>query len=114
MGKKLFDYVIGNPPYQEEQISENADGSLKNYAPPVYDKFMDAAFEVSEKVELIHPARFLFNAGSTPKAWNEKMLNDEHFKVLYYEEDGHKIFPTLSTPLRVYLRSRLICAKWRK
>lgn len=100
MGKKLFDYVIGNPPYQEEQISENADGSLKNYAPPVYDKFMDAAFEVSKKVELIHPARFLFNAGSTPKGWNEKMLNDKHFKVLYYEEDGHKIFPALSTPLR--------------
>ena len=100
MGKKLFDYVIGNPPYQEEQISENADGSLKNYAPPVYDKFMDASFGIAEKVELIHPARFLFNAGSTPKAWNEKMLNDKHFKVISYEEDGHKVFPTLSTPLR--------------
>lgn len=100
MGKKLFDYVIGNPPYQEEQISENADGSLKNYAPPVYDKFMEEAFKVAKKVELVHPARFLFNAGSTPKAWNEKMLKDEHFKVLYYEEDGHKVFPSLSTPLR--------------
>ena len=100
MGKKLFDYIIGNPPYQEEQISENADGSLKNYAPPVYDKFMDGAFKVAEKVELVHPARFLFNAGSTPKAWNEKMLKDEHFKVLHYEEDGHKVFPSLSTPLR--------------
>lgn len=100
MGKKLFDYVIGNPPYQEEQLSENSDGSLKNYAPPVYDKFMNEAFKVAEKVELVHPARFLFNAGSTPKAWNEKMLKDEHFKVLHYEEDGHKVFPSLSTPLR--------------
>ena len=95
-----FDYCIGNPPYQEEQISLNPDGSLKNYAPPVYDKFMEEAFKVSDKVELIHPARFLFNAGSTPKAWNEKMLKDNHFKVLIYEEDGHKVFPTLSTPLR--------------
>ena len=100
MSKKLFDFCVGNPPYQQEQISENSDGSQKNYAPPVYDKFMEAAFKVSDKVELIHPARFLFNAGSTPKAWNEKMLNDEHFKVLHYEEDGHKVFPTLSTPLR--------------
>lgn len=57
MGKKLFDYVIGNPPYQEEQLSENSDGSLKNYAPPVYDKFMNEAFKVAEKVELVHPAR---------------------------------------------------------
>ena len=77
MGKKLFDYVIGNPPYQEEA----RDTSDK----PVYNIFMDAAYEVGRKVELITPARFLFNAGKTPKAWNEKMLNDEHFKVLYFE-----------------------------
>ena len=95
-----FDFIIGNPPYQEEQKSRNADGSLKNYAPPVYNYFMDECYKIADRVELIHPARFLFNAGSTPKAWNEKMLNDEHVKVLYYEEDGQKIFPALSVPLR--------------
>lgn len=83
-----FDFVIGNPPYQDNALGENA-----TYAPPVYNVFMDAAYEVSDKVELIHPARFLFNAGSTPKAWNQKMLNDEHFKVMLYEEDASKIFP---------------------
>lgn len=88
MGKKLFDYVIGNPPYQEEFTSEGN----KTYAAPVYNLFMDATFEVAEKVELIHPARFLFNAGSTPKAWNQKMLNDEHLKVLHYEQDSSKVF----------------------
>ena len=95
-----FDFIIGNPPYQEEQASENADRSMKNYAPPIYNYFMDECFELAEAVELIHPARFLFNAGSTPKAWNEKMLKDNHFKVLFYEEDGHKVFPSLSSPLR--------------
>lgn len=95
-----FDFVIGNPPYQEEQMSTDADGSLKNYAPPVYNLFMDECYKIADAVEMIHPARFLFNAGSTPKAWNEKMLQDEHFKVLHYEEDGQKIFPGLSTPLR--------------
>lgn len=34
----------------------------------------------------------LFNAGSTPKVWNAKMLNDPHFKVLNYEEDASKVF----------------------
>lgn len=96
----LFTAIIGNPPYQETQESANAEGSLKNYAPPIYDRFLEEAYKISEKVELIHPARFLFNAGSTPKAWNEKMLSDEHLKVLYYEEDGHKVFPSLQTPLR--------------
>lgn len=90
MGKKLFDYVIGNPPYNED--FENS-GDNGNFAKPVYNQFMDAVNGVAEKVELIHPARFLFNAGSTPKAWNEKMLNDPHFKILSYEADCSKVFP---------------------
>jgi hypothetical protein len=100
MGKKLFDFVIGNPPYQEEQDSDDVVGSKKNYAPPVYNIFMDAANDIAERTELVHPARFLFNAGSTPKSWNEKMLSDEHFKVLKYEPDSNKIFPGLTTPIK--------------
>lgn len=89
MGKKLFDYVIGNPPYNEN--FENS-GDNGNYAKPVYNYFIDAAYDVADKVELIHPARFLFNAGSTPKAWNEKMLHDPHLTVLNYEADPKKVF----------------------
>lgn len=87
--KKLFDYVIGNPPYNED--FENS-GDNGNFAKPVYNQFMDAVDGIGERVELIHPARFLFNAGSTPKAWNEKMLNDPHFKILAYESDSSKVF----------------------
>lgn len=90
MGKKLFDYVIGNPPYNED--FENS-GDNGNFAKPVYNCFMDATYEVADKVELIHPARFLFDAGSTPKVWNGKMLNDEHFKVLHYEANSTAVFP---------------------
>ena len=79
-----FDFVIGNPPYQETQ-----EGTSDK---PVYNDFMDAAYAVADRVELITPARFLFNAGKTPKVWNEKMLNDKHLKVLYYEQDSSKIF----------------------
>jgi len=86
--KKLFNYVIGNPPYQKE-FSSNGN---KTYAAPVYNDFMDETFKLGNKVELITPARFLFNAGATPKAWNKKMLNDKHFKVLYYEPKSNKIF----------------------
>lgn len=82
-----FDFAIGNPPYQDDTLGEN-----KTYAPPVYNKFLDAAHEIADKVEMIHPARFLFNAGSTPKAWNEKMLSDPHLKVLMYEKNSSCIF----------------------
>ncbi|NCE63520.1 restriction endonuclease [Pseudoflavonifractor sp. 524-17] len=82
-----FDFVIGNPPYQDETLGEN-----KGYAPPIYHLFLDGTYKVADKVELIHPARFLFNAGSTPKAWNQKMLADPHLKVVRYEQDAKKIF----------------------
>lgn len=95
-----FDFVIGNPPYQEEQISNDTESSQKNFAPSIYHYFMESAYSVADKVELIHPARFLFNAGNTPKQWNEKMLNDEHLTVLSYEQDSSKVFPTLSSPLK--------------
>ena len=82
-----FDVVIGNPPYQEETIGDN-----KTFAPPVYHKFLDEAYKVGNIVDMITPARFLFNAGSTPKKWNKKMLSDDHLKVLFYEQDSSKVF----------------------
>lgn len=82
-----FDFVIGNPPYQDETIGDNV-----TFAPPVYHMFMDAAYEIGNKVELITPARFLFNAGKTPKQWNQKMLNDEHFKTLFYTQKSKELF----------------------
>lgn len=85
--KMKFDYIIGNPPYQDETLGDNA-----TYAPPIYHLFLDEAYKIADRVELIHPARFLFNAGSTPKDWNKKMLSDEHLKVLYYEQNSSKVF----------------------
>ena len=45
------------------------------------------------EMDLWSPARFLSNAGATPKEWNEKMLKDEHFKVLKYEANSQNVFP---------------------
>lgn len=81
-----FDYVTGNPPFNTESVGANENDT------PLYHYFYDAAFQISDKVELITPGRFLFNAGGTPKEWNEKMLNDVHFSVLYYEGDASKVF----------------------
>lgn len=83
-----FDVVIGNPPYQEETIGDNS-----SFAPPIYHKFMELSYDLADRVILITPGRFLFNAGSTPKSWNKKMLEDEHLKVIYFEQDSANIFP---------------------
>ena len=43
---------------------------------------MDQAYDTSSNVELITPARFLFNAGQIPKAWNKKMPRGYAFKSI--------------------------------
>lgn len=83
-GIMKFDFCIGNPPYQETR--ENTSDR------PIYNLFVDAAATISDRVELITPARFLFNAGRTPKEWNKKMLGDPHFKVLMFEQDSANVF----------------------
>ena len=85
--RKKFDVVIGNPPYQDEATGD------ATHNMPVYHLFMQAAYEVGRKAVLITPARFLFNAGYTPKAWNEKMLSDPHLTVSHYVPNSDKLFP---------------------
>ncbi len=84
---KKFDVVIGNPPYQEEAQG----GGTRDT--PIYHQFMDAAYEVGTKAVLITPARFLFNAGLTPKAWNERMLADPRLSVPVYVPNSDALFP---------------------
>ncbi len=91
---KKFDVVIGNPPYQEDSVGEST------HSMPIYDKFIDAAYEVGRKVVLITPARFLSNAGFTPKPWNKKMLADTHLTVAHFEPDSNRLFPGLSDPIK--------------
>lgn len=87
-----FDFCIGNPPYQEEAAGASTSDK------PVYNIFMEAAYSVADRVELISPARFLFNAGATPSAWNRKMLSDKHLKVQMYEGNSQKVFPSVLIP----------------
>ena len=80
-----FNAVVGNPPFQET-LKKSSDK-------PIYNYFYDAAFKISDLVSLISPGRFLFKAGKTPKDWNEKMLSDEHFKVVKYFQNSGDVFP---------------------
>ena len=111
-GKMKFDAVVGNPPYQV------AGEGTSNFAPSVYQEFLKAAWKISYKASLIHPARCLFNAGATSDDFNQKILNDEHLKIIKYFPDSDKIFPNTAieggiaitfrdieklTPLRLFL-----------
>lgn len=82
-----FNAVVGNPPYQ---IVNKGNG---NGSEPIYHLFIDIAKKLGDIATLIHPARFLFNVGKTPKEWNQNMLNDPHFKIIDYWVDSSFIFP---------------------
>ena len=83
--KELFDYCIGNPPYQDST-------SVNNRAGAIYPYFYDVAGKISKKYILISPARFLFNTGLTSKDWNTQMLNDKHLKIEYYNQNSSEVF----------------------
>jgi len=84
--KMKFDFIIGNPPYQQESNGANANDT------PIYHYFYQESYKIADKVELITPARFLFDAGGTPKEWNKAMLNDTHLKVKAYFPKSSEIF----------------------
>src|SRR5690554_308918 len=97
-----FNAIVGNPPYQDSAKGTSSSDD------PIYHHFMDISFKISEKVTFIVPGRFLFNAGKTPKEWNNKILNDEHFKVIWYESDSRKVFPKVDIKggVTVFLRDK--------
>lgn len=82
-----FTAIVGNPPYQitTDRTSDT----------PIYHLFMDVAFQICDKVSFITPARFLFNAGKTPTEWNNRVLNDPHFKVVWYKPKSTDVFPNV-------------------
>ncbi len=83
-----FNAIVGNPPYQETTDT--------NFSKPLYHLFFDVSKSIKpDYLSLIHPARFLFNAGATPKEWNDKMLNDPHLSISLYEPNSQNIFPSV-------------------
>ncbi len=97
-----FDAIVGNPPYQENSSGESTGTN------PIYHYFFDMSQRIAPINILLSPARFLFNAGKTPKVWNKKMLNDKHFKVAFYEQNPEKIFPGIP------ITGGIIVSAWNK
>jgi hypothetical protein len=94
----VFSAVVGNPPYMKKQESTSDD--------PIYHTFMEIGFKLSKKCTFITPARYLFNAGKTPREFNSKVLNDSHFKVIWYKSNSADVFPNVDIKggVAVFLR----------
>ena len=84
-----FDFVIGNPPYQED------DGGNGKSAKPVYNQFVEAAKKIEPEVlSLIIPSRW-FAGGKGLNNFRNEMLNDECICRIVDFENYRDVFPDL-------------------
>lgn len=85
---QLFDYVIGNPPYQQ------ADGGNNASAIPLYNKFIDAIITQlnPQHLSLIIPSRW-YSGGRGLDKFRDSMMQDKHIKELHDFQNADECFP---------------------
>ncbi len=89
-GNMKFDYIIGNPPYQEDT---NGAG---RQAKPIYNLFFNELKEMQPKCMcLITPSRW-FAGGMGLDKFRESMMNDSHLKTIVDFTNAKDCFPNIS------------------
>lgn len=92
MGKKLFNYVIGNPPYQEQVSDADKNSSLSKQLFPI---FIRESTTIADKVMLITPSRW-FTGDAQDKSFlklREFIRSNNHIKYLCNYPDAREVFP---------------------
>lgn len=86
---KKFDIIIGNPPYQENVKNGKYGSSL-----PLYTKFIDKSIEISNKILMIIPSRWL-SGGKNLDKFRNKMLKCKKIKQIIHFDNSNKIFKNI-------------------
>lgn len=82
-----FDYIVGNPPYQEDT---NGAG---RQARPLYNVFFEQAKQLNPKsISLITPSRW-FSGGMGLNSFREAMMNGRSLKAIFDYTNAKDCFP---------------------
>ena len=88
-----FNYIIGNPPYQEQVSEDDSNSSLSKQLFPL---FIQAAIETgADKVALITPSRW-FAGDAQDKSFlklREFVQENNHIRAMYNYKEGKEVFP---------------------
>ncbi len=90
-----FDFIIGNPPYQEEIAKKDTTNGQKRQK-SIFHYFQMQALNFSDRgTLLIYPAaRWIHRSGKGLQDFGLSMINDRRLSHIVYYPDASEIFPT--------------------
>ena len=89
-----FDYIVGNPPYQEETVQHasetNGQASRKN----IFHLFQQSVDKITNITSvLIYPAiRWIHRSGKGMKQFGYEQINDNRLKKIVYYKSAREVF----------------------
>lgn len=94
MGKKLFNYVIGNPPYQKESSESVSKSNGQKPMTNIFQYFQNAADELTEDTSvLIYPGgRWIHQSGKGMQNFGKEQINDKRLSVVEFYPDAGELF----------------------
>lgn len=94
MGKKLFDFVIGNPPYQKESTDSVSKSNGQKPMTNIFQYFQEAADVVTENTSvLIYPGgRWIHQSGKGMQEFGKSQINDKSLSVVEFYPEASELF----------------------
>lgn len=94
MGKKLFNYVIGNPPYQKESSGSVSKSNGQKPMTNIFQYFQNAADELAEDTSvLIYPGgRWIHQSGKGMQSFGKTQINDKSLAEVEFYPDAGELF----------------------
>lgn len=89
-----FDFIIGNPPYQEDVSQKISETNMQTPKRNVFHLFQTAADELANKgTVLIYPGgRWIQRFGKGMEEFGLRQINDPHLKKVSFYPDSNAVF----------------------
>lgn len=94
MGKKLFNYVVGNLPYQKESSDSVSKTNGQKPMTNIFQYFQQASDELTEDTSvLVYPGgRWIHQSGKGMQNFEKNQINDKSLSVVEFYPDAGELF----------------------
>lgn len=94
MGKKLFNFVIGNPPYQKESSGSESKTNGQKPMTNIFQYFQEAADAITKDTSvLVYPGgRWIHQSGKGMQSFGKDQINDKSLSVVEFYPDASELF----------------------